>query len=279
LLDTGPLRSPSSESENDDHARFVVLPLQGPEWACSGPDERSHLIHYARRRLNHFDLTPIFPDFYGQISQFLVEVTLCVRLGIDAYMDDERYGLRLVKWWNDWNDARGAWDFDQLQNDHHDLLNQAFIEVRDILEPPENEVLRAELWLRWDPDNLTEGRRLRLWCSTAASWRSPDTMREGELDPTGEYFSARVFCEGRTLRIETGDSTDRWQTYLGQPIYLSKRGELPVGVVTLTSMRGGGHGVLGDEFSSLHPLALGALAKAGRAIADPEAGWRRGEGV
>lgn len=251
--------------------RVAVLPLQGTEWASVPREQMPQAVQLTEQRLETLDVESIFPDFFGQVGQFVHEVTKCIEFGdvddLRAFTSKRRYGSRLTQWWGDWiamtQGAAGS------QANHHSLLRDVCAEVAEILNTSPSEPLKLEAWVRWQP---SENRReLALWASSVGTWPDIQSMRRDTISPDSPYRSVQAFCNGSPtfMSARPGEST-RWKTYLAVPVWLARdNGWLQVGVLSLASMRE-------EASASLNRTArgLGAVIKLmnplGRAIFDPQ---------
>jgi hypothetical protein len=242
-----------SEEKSGKRKRVAVMPLQGinlPESLPGGREGEKLIEQYwgkAEIRMRQFDIEGTFPDFYGQVAQFLTEVRVCTDIrssGISYHESDKRYGKRLTDWWSAWYAGRrGGVGVDesvarenlaQSQVRHHETLRAAVEEIGTILGVDESEKLKIEVWLRWDPDN----RQLKVWASSTGTWADIDITHSADIAANSSYASVRAFCVGRPQIYKTENESHRWPTHLCVPLVTGKgtNYELPVGVISLASM-------------------------------------------
>lgn len=217
--------------------RFALVPMP----SALSPADRAALHRNARERFQHFGVTPIFLDYYGQIQQFVREVTTAAKLDDPSnYLSDRepiRYGRRLSAWWDQWIEQIHASYSDQ-QSLVHTILDVARIMLSSILDASPSELFKIELWVRWNPEQL---RRLNLWASSVGTWVDEESMRWGNIELESEYQAVRAFTAGRPTYFaldEEESPTQRWRTYLSIPLYWTSadHGEVTVGVLAIASM-------------------------------------------
>ena len=224
-------------TRNSGFDRFALVPLPSK----LNPADRAALHRNARERFQHFDVIPIFLDYYGQIQQFVREITTAAQLDDPTnYLSDLepiRYGRRLAYWWEAWIEQVRA-SYSEQQSLVHGILDVARITLSTILDASPSELFKIELWVRWNPEQL---RQLNLWASSVGTWVDEESMRWGEIELDSEYQAVNAFIAGRPtyFALEPSDSpTQRWRTYLSIPLYWtgSEQGEVTTGVLTIASM-------------------------------------------
>jgi hypothetical protein len=192
--------------------------------------------------MERFETDVTFPDFFCQVPQFLTEVQVCVsNCGPNRpYPEDSsraRYGLRLESWWQAWWKRRSAELQRKCQREDHEYLEEQLQVIKCVLKAG-NEVMKLELWIRWQP---VDHRYLRLWASSTGTWPEVSSMRTAGIKADSSNASVRAFCLGRPEIYPIDDngvwlSSDRWNTYLCVPIRAGEAGgELPVAVISLAS--------------------------------------------
>jgi hypothetical protein len=265
--------------------RLAVTALQ----SLKLPDDTPRIIEAVqdsiRLRMKQFDTDVIFPDFYCQIPQLLTEVQVCMtrtdqRRPYSGESSPVRYGQRLEKWWSAWYRSRHKQgQLRRRQQDDHEYLEQQLQDIRGTLHI-ENEVLKLEIWIRWEPGRTS--RHLRLWASSTGT--SPDiaTMRWAEIAADSSNASVQAFCLGRpeiypTYADDTQSLTsDRWNTYLCVPIRIGDEGvELPVAVVSLASMKMKENSKINEGNGVALDGAVRKMLEIGRHIAAVEPSGRR----
>lgn len=221
--------------------RYALLPLQGEEWEKwreVPADDVQKLLRYSRKRLDHLGVVAIYPDFFVQVAQLLQEVLTAAASGPGSYSDPDstiRYGKRLDEWWGAW--AAGGTSTAR-QAAHYDLIADRLPTLQGLLSA-DDEPLKIECWLRWDP---SANRRLHLWVSSVGTWSDPRTMRYGEIRADSDYSSIVAFCHGRPMVLDNPRPTQpgRWPRYMAAPVWWANpagTGEVPVGVIGIGSMR------------------------------------------
>jgi hypothetical protein len=218
---------------------------RGAELLGYQQDERSTSANPAllevllEKRLAHLGVESLRPDFFGQVAQFLHEVSVCTTVGEGRYVGNEvdyRYGQRLSAWWRDWSANIQNVGFDELQRRHMNRLAQLKDELSPELELSANEMIKLELWVRENPSD--DHRELALWASSEHQWHVKGAKHRGEIEIGSEYVAVRTFCRGNVLLESLPSGTARrWQSFLAVPVLLTDEpwNRLPVGVVQLLS--------------------------------------------
>jgi len=239
IRDTPLVRS-LSLTRNRGGERIAVV-TRG-QFANQDPELERLSLLLARHRAAELCYSPLFPDFNGQVAQFVTELAL--RTGIKRRDPSERRSLpyidRLTIWWTEFLESRGQ-DRDlpaALRSSLADVLDEIGVVPRvGSLEVAE-EQFQLELWLRVEPGG--PNRSVTRWA------RSGDANTHGVMGKTaplesGSYLApVRAFVEGRPRAfdvrdLETGrESADRysWQSFLSVPIRIDLA---IVGVLTLAS--------------------------------------------
>lgn len=263
----------AEQGSGQRYDRYAVLPIQAREWNYASREELEGLRRYFNLRLQHLGLEPVYPDFYFQVSQLLEEIELASRRHrYSARNSTISYGRRLRTWWNEWSSKHLGDDWVGYQTSHHVALQAelAILRRQDFLWARNSEVLKLELWLRWEPD---ESRKLRLWASSMCLFDDLAAMREGELSTMSEYVSVQVFCGGSPRRVphrsDGPHPKGRWGVYLASPIWVPDRegSELPVGMITLASQSSVKDSCLRDEHIRRFRSALAEIQQTGLMIA------------
>lgn len=239
-------------------ARVALLPAVGTGIIDVGEKFES-LKPHLRARMNQFGVSLLIPDFYFQISQFCEEVIWNrdskaydsfegVDNAEDARLKSLRYYGRLLRWHDAWSKT-GAQDehyrtFNSLCEALKNIRRTWFASVSDV--DAESERAKLELWAR---DYSSESARtLCLWASTLGVLHDRPALKSEELRIDSGVAAVRAFTEGRPdyvpLRELRGDasfpeSDSRWKHFLSVPIVvpMAQSGTVPVGVVTLATMR------------------------------------------
>jgi hypothetical protein len=269
------------ETRHQGHKHYALVPIQDRPWR--GSPELATIKTYIERRFAHFDVEVLFPDFFGQVGQFIQEVSFCSSLDDVSTYPSVSYGQRLQRWWRDWCAGTGI-DVTgdkavvrnghfSAQGHHHKVLSDTLDVIRELLKAPEKEVMKLEIWLRWAPRD--DQRKLKLWASSIGTLRDLSVMREDVIKHGSDYASVRAFCHGRPMRMpdELSDyqPKGRWAAYLCCPIWLgdTRTSEVPVAVVTLATRNSGRDGCLGGDRISSQRAALALMREIGVEIARP----------
>jgi hypothetical protein len=250
------------DTRNSGKPRTVFQAMQSSEWQGLSALELRQALNINDQRLKALKVKSVRPDFYGQIGQIFAEAAHCIRLAVSAEIRSEtcaaRYDHRLEEWWRTWReeallihypDHGGAeepvadWAAypDSSQYRHHVKLVHAVERVRSLLDASPAENLKLEVWSRWEPN---KDRQLCLWASSVGPFLDTQIMRRDDIKVGSKYKSVQVFCAGAPMFLHEGDDEEgdtRWKSYFALPIWLEAddRSQLPVGVVSLASMRHG----------------------------------------
>lgn len=226
-----------------DHCQRVAVLLRADHAHDRDEDEELALL-LAKHRAAELRVTPVFPDFPGQVAQLVSEAIM--HFVYPYYRPDDPmtfpYTRRVDAWWNAWSDAH-AQDL-KLTDRLRELLGDVY-EITE-MDPPSSlldeggERLQVELWVRDGP--IAENRSLRRWA------RASDTRPEGmsgkseALDRRSYLAPVRAFTEGRPLLLDV-ESLDKgrhdvtqytWKSFLCVPVRVNN---VIVGVVCLASSR------------------------------------------
>lgn len=230
--------------------RFALVPIESFGYTKHSPSLAARLTEHARRRGDTFNLKISCPDFKFQVAQFCSELLLAILHadGPQCALADEtnlRYGLRLVEWWDLWQERGGADPEESLWRSLEGLKKQILVIIAGKSTSADryaarDERFRVELWVRRDPVN---SRSLVLWGTSEGPVRDRDTLREYPLRLSPSNASVAAFIEGRPLHIDVSElpsaSTDgRWHSFLSVPIFVTTPGStsaVPVGTVTIAS--------------------------------------------
>jgi len=267
LIDRPLLRALSEVTRGKETPRYALISNSG---LPLGDQAQLREIQSAiRARLRQFDVEPLYPDYYGQVGQFLTEVRVSSKyhdeLGpYDAADSTHSYGARLGSWWNAWWSERSK-DQVAAQNTDHQAMKALTDQVRDQLEARWLKC-KVELWVRWDPEH---DRSLKLWATSSGPWLDKDTMLTSPIEHGSRMLATQAFCAGRPLLGPRLD-TERWRRYLALPIhYQHPRGEIPVGVLNVAVMAGPEDESLSEvNTAGLNKLRL-ALTKGGTDVLAP----------
>lgn len=235
-----PLVRALSVTPPDECQRIAVL-LRADHAHARDEDETLALL-LAKHRAAELKVTPVFPDFPGQVAQLISEVTM--HLAYPYFLPENPmtypYTRRVDAWWNTWSEAHSD-DLD-LTDGLRTLLTSvhetAGLELTPSLMEPDRERLQVELWVRDGP--VAKNRSLRRW--GRATETHPDGMAgKSEALARGSYLApVRAFTEGRPLRLDV-ESLDKgrhdldqytWKTFLCVPVRVHRA---IVGVISLAS--------------------------------------------
>jgi NAD-dependent SIR2 family protein deacetylase len=184
----------------------------------------------AASRLRHLGIIRLRPDFYGQVTQFIHEMSLAMSSETPGDYVNRRYSLRLRNWWDRWSADWSEPDIQpKIQGSLADLVNK----TQDRLRASGNDQvsrIKAELWVREDPDR----RIFTLWGSSESHLQHPSHRATIALETS--YFPIQAFASrSAEFRTIPYDVSYNWRFFMAVPIILSNEPwqELPVGVVTL----------------------------------------------
>lgn len=243
--------------------RLVVFPRQG-----NAVLDDAHGRSLAADGARHLGCDALFPDFFGQVAQFVHEIAVCSTDPTSYSLDvgGSRYMQRLDDWWRGWLGA-AQYDQESLQRAHHSALRMGVDDIREILDGTDEEALKLEAWIRWSPDD----RRLQLWASSVGAWPDLSSAHSARISPDSKYASVRAFCIGHPYLYHPEDRGNRWRTYLALPVRIWKRGvgSHVVGTITLASMNGSSNGSVSLRNRANLRRALTIMDVLGRAILDP----------
>lgn len=249
LLDT------KQKAQEDGRVRYALLPRS--DVSALAPNSTSvSTLNLWQSRLSHLGVQGIFVDSFSQMGQFLREMHIALHLDTGDYPNSPmEHGRRLSSWWESW--WSGMPDkYEERQGRDHGRLCQLLEDVRGELGV-EDEGLKIEVWLRWQPGNSTTGRALRLWASSYSRFTEPELTRSGGLADLTDtrYVAVRAFREGRPI-CDTDDQSRRWKAYLAAPIELAGDVNLVVGSVVVSSMDGADTGALSEKNRAMHARVL-----------------------
>lgn len=266
-----PLVRALSVTPPDKCQRIAVL-LRVDHAHDNGEDEELALL-LAKHRAAELRVTPIFPDFPGQVAQLVGEVVM--HLAYPVFRPDEPltypYTRRVDAWWKTWSSAH-ADDLD-LTGKLREILDGVH-EITEMQPAPTlmeagHERLQVELWVRDGP--VAKNRSLRRW------GRATDTTPEGmagkseALDRDSYLAPVRAFTEGRPLRLGV-EALDKgrhdiaqytWKTFLCVPV---RAHSVIVGIVCLASSHPIASSVLNRDDEMTEELVTLLLAEGTRLV-------------
>jgi hypothetical protein len=234
------LRETRPADQQEPVKRYAILPMQSGEFYEPGRSrEATRLPDWNTRRLDDVGVVPIYCDFYSQAGQLVHEVHKCMERGDADTMRNpyaqNRYRSRVEDWWRRWYSANCGGGTSQTE--HHDLLLRRLSDIKRVLNSTIDENLKLDMWIRWHPESQ---RQLTLWASSLGTWVDQNAMRSVDIPGNTGHVAVGAFCNGAPTFAEDRSAVDaRWRTYLGVPIWLDMpaTGDIPVGVMTLASMR------------------------------------------
>lgn len=210
-----------------EHCQRIAVLLRH-DFAHDRSEDEELALMLARHRAAELRVTPIFPDFPGQVAQLISEAIS--HLAYPYFQPEDArtypYSRRVDAWWNTWSEAH-ADDFDltdRLREILVDVLKITEMEQATSLMDASGERLQVELWVREAP--VAKKRSLRRWA------RATETRPEGlagkaeGLERNSYLAPVRAFTEGRPLLLDV-ESLDKgrhditqytWKSFLCVPI-------------------------------------------------------------
>ena len=246
--------------------RWAMVPLV--DLQATDASERSEAIianHAAR--LKHLGVQGIYLDHYFQVAQVLAEARIAAELGPGNYSQGhDRYGDRLHSWWIKWNSQINSHEaYVRAQYKHHSELQTQLAQIKKLMNA-QDEQIKIEVWLRWNPS--TSNRKLRLWASTFALFSDWRNCRTADILLDNSYSCIRTFCNGRADYARNPNSNERWQTFLAFPIRLMEQVNIAVGSVVIASMTSPEQSRLGERFRAEHAFHLSDFNEVASRIAE-----------
>jgi hypothetical protein len=271
------LADSNAHNPRPGRARIAIRPLQGIDLSQLADDDFASFRRVEDDRAEHLGLRIVNPPFFFQSPQLLEEARVALALAhgsagrarrYSAPGSTPRYGYRLDEWWQAWNED-DDYPLQSRQFDSHRLLRNIALDfVGDLLECPEDEDLRVEAWIRHHPGS----RELRLWASSTGNWPDIDTARHEKISLKSEYSATYAFLNGAPT-YEGHPEDPRWKSFLSKPIrYTNERYNtyLPVGVISLASMRPQSTGSLNPRYKENIGQLFLALELIGTVLFFPE---------
>jgi SIR2-like domain len=215
--------------------RYALLPFQGdPERKLVAKNAESASVIAAIREMRgkQLGIRILTPDFYGQVRQFLIEVSLGASSASGKYRQEATYQQRVSRWVERFMATK--YYSDEERASATESLRSLAREVNSMIA--ESKHAKAELWVRRDLATRT----LELWCESQSTWMRardedywPHTRQiTSDLDtPAVISFANRSANQGQvTYRVD-----GRWTHFISAPIILSEEpdSEIPVGIVVL----------------------------------------------
>ena len=182
----------------------------------------------------------VFVDYYAEIAQVLGEIALAKRAGTGYAPLPER----LTTWRRAVGDVlfpedpvRFAEAQDLLQGALREALEAAVATVGDLGYDTGGEVLAATLWVVDETGSTLTG-----WASTDRAHRDPATIDPVPVTEHSRWLAVRAFCRGAALGEPRDIYASRWKYIRALPLVSEAR--IPIGTLTITSMRPAGETML-----------------------------------
>jgi len=100
------------------------------------------------------------------------------------------------------------------------------------VDPPAEEPLALALWML-SPD----GRRITGWAHSDRAHQDPMTMESIPLQADSTWVAVRAVCQGVRVEHERESDISRWRFIRAIPLILSEPTRLPIGCLTIASIR------------------------------------------
>lgn len=261
-IDSIPSSTLSADTDGQINYRYALVPAVSTGFSSLGQSQFPTVIQCLKQRLERYSTTLLVPDFHSQITQFVREVLICAKMG-ERFSDyqnidnppRERYGERLIAWWDSWHTGSIAIDPEGISRQ----LTECIQNLRSNWANRISENYKLELWVRFDPRN---NRQLALWASSSGVLTDRSCMKKEELDLGTKNVAVRGFIEGKPIWLAKADLSDetlpphkklwiemldgRWSRYLVVPIQLNEPSQhyegnpqITVGVISFASFSSG----------------------------------------
>ena len=223
------------QTDADDAQRYALLSIQGdPGFEIGTQDEMLFEVLSAiqERRGDEIGISVLAPDFFGQTTQFLIELERAAAL---ASRPDNTCYIPYKDRIRNWAEQFLATTYGNKTR--REAATKKLEELADFvrgLTRSDTDHLIVELWVR----NDIEHRNLELWASSQLMWSSDDQywpyrehLSHSSTAPAVASFRDRAASTGRVTHREDG----RWTHYLSAPIVLVPEPywRIPVGVVVV----------------------------------------------
>ena len=266
-----------------DRKCYAVRPLQGLDLSRLSDEVAASFVEVERDRASALGMNLVSPPFYFQAPQLLEEVRVALKLhrppkgtrkrDYAGPGSSPRYGSRLESWWRAWRDDETI-SVPEMQSYAHSLLALAVLPVvREVLDSDEDEDMRLEAWVRWEP----QSRELRLWASSTGDWPEMDMARRERIGIGANYPATTAFINGAPTYATGPTQRTRWHSFLSKPVrYMQPEEEkyggchIQVGVLSLSSMRSESTSSLNPRVKENAGILFNMLDAAGRALFAPE---------
>lgn len=254
---------------------YSVLVMQDAGYFGQTAESKVSMVNFTDRRYKHLGITPIYCDFFGQVSQLLLEIALPLRLDRDIYgpsQGEEMYHKRLRQWWIEWSLGQTGSLQESAQRSISTSLFDSGVQVSNLLNQRKSHVhprvtpedWKTELWVRKDPDSRT----MALWGTSEGYILRTETVHTGSIIQGHDYAAVRAL-RARQPTLEPTHASSRWRQCLAVPIILDDTPwyDLPVGVVVMLFR----HDQLSSRESNDVDASTSLLGKTGRELLNPKA--------
>jgi NAD-dependent SIR2 family protein deacetylase len=265
MTDSNILRYLDFYSGPDKHHAALIV-RQG-ERSASPALQAAHEIATAAR-WERKGVRATFLDHFADVAYVLHEIAYCRGL-YDAGADYQSLDERCNRWIGSIerklikpkNPAKFRDGQEALGSVLRDTLGAALGAVEESGVDVQHDKLAMSLWLL-----SRDGTKLTCWSSTDRLQYDPETIVPVPLDAASKWIAVSAMCQGRQVVGTPVTSTSRWRYVVGLPLDVNPDGEgtLPVGCLTITSMRPAGRTLLtsmpDDVKAEVHRTVRKALA-------------------
>jgi NAD-dependent SIR2 family protein deacetylase len=187
-----------------------------------------------------------FLDHFADVAYVLHEIAYCREVGVDSYrsLDDRcEHWIKAVE--RRIIAPHSPSRFRDGQNAMNEVLRgtlgAALEAVAEGGVDIKDDKLAMSLWLL-----SSDGTRLTCWSSTDRLQYDPDTIVPISLDAESKWIAVSAMCHGKQVVGKPTASTSRWGYIVGLPLQVSLDGDgtLPIGCLTVTSMRSQSESIL-----------------------------------
>ncbi|RIR68063.1 SIR2 family protein [Mycobacteroides abscessus] len=219
----------SDTNWNSEH-RYAMLPLQGDSAYEIGKQMGFDLISRVQaRRAEEIGIRGIFPDFFGQVHQFLIELRVAAMLQMGGIpYEEDNYSKRIRRWARDFE--RHATN-EQYRISVTKQLRALATQIKNKI--PEADRVKIEVWVRRN----IEDRTIELWCNSQSTllgkdyWPNERRIDSDTAAPAVHSFSNRTAVHDLVTDRQDG----RWTHYLASTILIdqSPYWSLPIGAAVI----------------------------------------------
>lgn len=227
------------------HAIVFVRQAQPPGLEESVRDAREQVV---KERWEHRSADAVFVDHFADVAHLVNEIAYRRTAGADYRPMDIRAAeiIRLLE-----DQVIGAHDdevFRVGQEALHEVLREALrgalLLVQDEFDVEiEGDWLAMSLWLA---DRT--GDKITMWASTDRLHFDRETIQPVDLEARGKWVAVKTVCRGLPVAEARHDRwQSRWRYISGVPLSVktSRFDRLPIGCLTITSMKGKDETILG----------------------------------